>query len=343
MARYSTAVVGLPGASNLFEALRTHLLANGWTEHDVITDTAGSQDSIFKGTALDATAGNAPFVRLTVTDTTHIGLRCYSDWETATHTGANVGGAIGWSYLLVSNTPFTYVIRANPVSFYLCAKLIGAYNKVYGGFLRRGYGTAKSGMTKTTAPYGIGVTSINVASDMTGKIRVGQYIDILNHSHTAGANFANGEKVRVASVAPGAIGISALTKAYDSGALVGANVYPNMVSAQSVTSNATGATYHPLHLDGSYTSATGQNGACASQNMSLENTSDPGDADNEYTAGVFAVTANTAGKTGTRGWMYHVLSAACDRHIEDVLLDGTNDYLLVATGTTAAAAVKRND
>jgi hypothetical protein len=413
MAMFTTAVAPIPGAKSVFDGLSAHLVANGWTKHDILVQTvtgaswalgvatitatntyvvgqtvevsgitpagyngtfiitvaaAGSfkyalpsdpgawavggaasvGSTVFKGGAFDATAGNAPFIFVGVLDPTTLYFLAYTDWETATHTGANVAGASANSYLNVTNADCRYLIRANSVSFYILVKsgagaTISTTLALYAGFLRRHYGPGKSGMTKTTAGYAIGIASLAVASDMQGKIRVGQYIDILNYDHTAGANFANGEKVQVTSVAAGAIGITALTKAYGAGALVGANVYPIVVTAPSAGPNATSTPYSCLHPDGSRTSAIGQTGTAVGSMLAVYSSNDPGNLDFLRAVGPWEVSSSVAAKLGARGVAYHVQTISHDHGFEDIVKDGdgTTDWITTGCHTSQGTAMKR--
>ena len=347
MARYTAGTAALPGCSNLIEALRAHLAANGWTEHDVINGGAGAQDIVFQGSALDTAADNRPFIRVTWTAATSFAFRCYSDWDTALHSGANVAGATGSSTLTVQNAAFDYVIRANGVSFWIGALIGGVYNKVYQGFVRRGLTSARSGITTTTAPLAIGATSLPVAADMTGKLQVDQYIQVMSYTHTADVigddQWTNCELIKITSVAAGAIGCSALTKAYKSGALVGDRVYPIGAGQFTAGPNASGVLYRPFWLDGNSTSATGQPATVAGKTIFDETRNDPGDANQEYGTGVWMAYDTTTDKTGTFGMLYHVISCNVAATLGDLLQDGVTDFLLVGANGQAGTAVKRGD
>ena len=193
MARFVAGTAEPDGCVNFLTAFQSHLLANGWTVHDVLTSevtnatfasyqaiiyavndfaagawvtvtgidppeyngtfritsavagnfryynylvtpglyasggAAGPFDTVFKGTALDAVAGNAPFIRVTQGGAGRISFRCYTDWDPVTHTGANVAGAPTTQILDLTYHAVNYMIRANPYAFYVAFKAGGIF------------------------------------------------------------------------------------------------------------------------------------------------------------------------------------------------------------------------
>ncbi len=332
MAKYSTGTaVGAGAAADLMSKIATALLANGWTAHDTIS----VDDVIYKGAALDATAGNAPFVRVTRTSTTAIDFRGYSDWDTTTHAGMNVvGNTTGSSRLTVQDASFTYFMRVNSVAIYICAKLGATYNQMYAGFTRRPMSLARLGMTKTTSLYAAGVTVMALASDMTTKWQVGQAVQIVNYAHASGnANAGNVELKVIQSITSNSVTFTAVTtKAYDSGALIGEHVLPICVSAGWTTTPAT--LLWTTAIDGTRTSATAHTALVAEITLG---TDAPATNWGTYSPAAMSVISTSQ---GDRGLLYHVLffrkgSAV----VEDVVTEGTDTAVVLALGTNLSVAM----
>jgi len=339
-AQYLTGTAVGPGAVDQYLlALRASMVANGWTEIDVISTTSGSRDTVLKSTAIDPTADNVCIVRLSQSSSTALNLRCYTDWDVTLHAGANEAGA-STAQSTLQDASFAYFIRVNEFAIATVAKITGpAYHKGYAGMVRRGLPASKAGCTKTTTGYAIGVLSMAVASDMTGKLKIGQKVQIYNHSGASGsANFTNSETMTIATIGTSTLTFTAATtKAYDSGAVIGAYPFPFCViyllnvAALSATSG-----YQPLGLGGQRTSVTGQTITWIQQMLGTETNMDPGDISGEYGAGVIAGTATYAANTGFTGYPYHYeCCAAGSQVVEDVMDDGDNLYTVVSVnGTT---------
>jgi hypothetical protein len=336
MARYLAATAAGAGAGNAFlVGLIAHLESNGWTQHDVISSTPGSRDVVMRGAALDATADIRPFVRFTQTAATTIVCRAYSDWDTGTHAGMNECGAVGSSNWTVQDATFSYYAWVDGYGGWVVAKLASA-NRAYFGFARRGLPAIEAGITKTTAPLSVGATSLPVASDMTGKLRVGQKVLLMNYAHnSASGNASNVESVTITSIGASAIGCSALTKAYDAGAVLGDNVCPVLASQSTTTSSALcGGIFYPFNLDGSRTTATAQTGAHDVVIFGAETSVDPEDINSKYSAGLTTFTTAIAGKTGFKGYPRGAVAfSGGAQALDDLMDDGVYTYLVSGAGT----------
>ncbi len=341
MAFYSTGTATGTGAGDaLMVIMDTALTGGGWTMIDAINNSSGTRDKVYKGTALDATAGNAPYIRLTQTSTTNIAFRCYQDWDTTTHVGMNeTGNGTTNPSLTVQDTSFTYFMRVNPVAMLICAKIGANYNKMYAGFLRRGLGLTRSGVTKTSGSTAALATTINVASDMTSKLKVGQTIQIINYGHSsASANASHVEKRTIQSITASTVVVTVgLTSAYDSGALVGENALPVCIGG-GTSGGTTGLTSNclfPYEIDGARTSTTGQTAASNEIVLNSSSANAPSTGWNEYAPGIYDISSTTSGKTGFRGWYYHSeCTTKGAQALEDIMSDGDNDFIIVGLGTS---------
>jgi hypothetical protein len=333
MAHYFTGTaVGAGAAASLMTALDTNLVANGWTSHDVI---GAGTDVVYKSTALDATAGNAAFMRVTKTSTTAIDFRVYMDWDTSTHAGVNVtGDASGTTRLTVQDASFTYYMRVNSAAILVVAVISGTYNKIYAGFLRRTSSVSRSGMTKTTSLYALGVSTMALASDMTTKWQVGQSVHIVNFAHASGnANAANVEVMVIQSITSNSVTFTGTTtKAYDSGALVGEHVLPVTVCAGFTTVPAT--CYFPTSVAGLRTSATAHTATCTEATISSDAPS--------TTLGTYAIAYMSviSSSQSDRGIFYHMIfvkkgSAA----LLDTFSEGTDTAIVLGSGTNLVVGV----
>lgn len=341
MANYTTGTATGPGAGDaFFLAFNTHLLANSWTAHDIISTTTGARDVVWRGAALDATADNRPFIRLTQVSTTSYTVIAYADWDTTTHAGIAPAGSTGNTVLTCQDSSFAYFLWANSVAVAICLKISTSYFRTYLGFVRRGLSATRGGVTKTSAGASAAATSISVSSDMTGKLVVGQKIQIMNYGHaSASANATHCETVTITSIAAGSIGVSALVSAYDSGALVGQNPHPIMAATQNsgLTSGPITTGFMPYNLDGSRTSALGQTAATAVVIFGTETSLDPTDDGQEYGAGVQAVMGSAVNKTGLRGYMYGWWACAGGTQaLEDVMDDSVNTYIVLSIAADGA-------
>lgn len=340
MAYYETGTATGTGATNnFFLAIRTHLLANGWTEHDVISSSAGSRDVVFRSSALDATADNRSFCRIKQASTTTLEFTVYSDWDTSTHAGMNSAGGSGASCTLTTqDASFVYYLWIDTFGGIIACKIGSFINRCYLGFARRGLDSTDSGMTKSTSTLAIGATSIPVASDMTGKLRVGQKVQIVNYAHASGnANASNAEAFTITSISSSSIGCSALTKAYDSGAIIGENVIPTIVSS-GATSSLWGNAYAPINPDGTRTAVNGQTVVVNSVVFGQEANIDPGDISAKYGPGFHALTSSTSGKTDFKGYPRGTFFCAQGAQvIEDIMVAGAYSYLVMDTGASGCS------
>lgn len=332
MAHYLAGTAVGPGAAtDFFNQLLTHIQANGWT---VLWSTAST--AMAKGTPLDAVAGNAPYCYINVVNTTTIQFTGYSDVDTTTHVGIQGGSA---QSLSVQDASFSFWIRANPVACAFAVKAGTAYNKAYFGYPRRGLAPVDAGLTKTTAAVAVGTTLLPVASDMTGKLRVGVGVMLMNYAHNnASPNKANAEIVTVTGVAAGSIAVSAVTKAYDAGALIG--IAPNFSGAAIY--NGSSGTMGSLYCGYDALGGSGGYGySIYGEELSNVAYVNPTNDTKLFGSGVFAVNSTTAGKHASIGSLYHLIFFQADGSIqaEDPLDDGASTYLTIGTYVADAAAL----
>jgi hypothetical protein len=339
MAQYVSGTATGPSAiQDLMLQIDALLLANGWTVHRTISTTSGARDIVYKGTALDRTADNAPFIRLTQAALLFT-TRTYMDWDpTSSSGGINEAGTnnVSNSGATLSDTSFQYFIRVNGFAVRFVFKIGANLVRMYAGFLRRALPTIKNGVTKTTQAYALGVTTMNVASNMTSKLKVGQKVLVMNFAHNnASANKANAELLTIQSIASSSITFtSASTKAYDNGALIGENPYP-IGTLVTATGSAITGWYAATTVDGAYVSNIGNTGIVFAVEFTSESNNDPSDAYQDYTIGPYSVYANVTNKQSFCGLMYHYYrTEGGNQGTEDLMDDGINTFLVVFVSTT---------
>ncbi len=335
-ASYSSGTAIGPGALDAwYQIVRSALLAHGWTAHDIITDVSGTRDIVFKSTALDATAGNACFVRMVQTNTTNMYHLTYCDWDTSTHAGTRVAGAAATTNGTYVDNSFQYFLRVNEFAFTWCVKIGTSYNRGYAGFLRRCLAASRAGMTKVTGSISAGTVagaSIALSSDMTGKWTVGQVLLLMNYGHTSGsANASHAEALTIATIGSSSVTFTGnVLAAYDAGAIIGENVYPAVVAPTPF-----GTYYSPVWHDGSYSSAILQVSSATGTNFSLPASNNPSSTTREYSSGIVSLNFTTAAHLGLAGVQYHWIAVgAGETSLEDTLSDGTNTYVMMS-GTAA--------
>jgi hypothetical protein len=337
VAAYVTGTAVGPGAGDaFFQVLRTVMDANGWSEYDVISDSVGNRDIVFRGTAGDTTANNRPYIRVAMVSNAY-SHRVYTDWDATTHVGTHqcgtgTGGA-------TQDATFTYWIRVNEFAIAHCVKLGAVYYKSYAGFVRRAMPPAREGLTKTSSGYAAGTTTMNVDSDMTLKLKVGQKVVIYNHSNnSAGANFHNSEMLVVQSVASGSITFEYGSNfAYDAGAVIGWN--PSPVVNFYINNNEViiGSCLANMGHNGVYGGTTVHTCSVDPYIFASEVNSDPSDISLEYAPGVYIATlSSSTWGTGYHGYLYHYESAASSAQVkEDTMTDGINTYVVLGVSTTS--------
>jgi hypothetical protein len=306
--------VGPNGTDVFYGILRTAMLANGWTLYDTIANTLNNRDQVFRSTPVDATANNCCYLRITITGSTFIWY-IYVDWDPVTHTGAKQGGHT--SAATVGSNTSQYWLRVNEfaVAFSLVRPISFTHGKAYAGFVRRMMAPTKGGLTCTSTPHVGTDTTVNVMSDMTGKLLVGQRVVMYNHSHnSASANFLRAGIFRVRSLTSTTITFaSALGGAYDAGAVIGWNPHPGFVmtgSLGSVDDLASG--YACMNHDGAWGSSTNQAVALTSQVLTnTESELDPDNVEGDYRCGVFSLSSALANVNGFHGTLYHWEAVAC--------------------------------
>lgn len=329
---YASGTATGPGATDaLFQAIRTQLLANGWVILDTISDTSGSRNIVFQGTAIDATAGNKPIVQITATTTTQLTFAGYYDWDSTAHAGMGQCGSTSATILHTQDASFNYWMRTNPYSLAIATKIGAAYYKNYVGFMRRGLAATKSGVTKTTQAYAAGVTSMVVASDMTSSLKAGQYVHIVNYAHSnTSANKTNHERIQISSITSTTITFqTSTTKAYDSGALIGYNPMPIICCTDTSGTLPCAGFYVPMTLDGAaFTATPGFSlGGIGSVIESSVSSTSPEAGSGEYVGGYWVIYSAVTATAGIYGTLYSWETVyAINQLNEDIMDDGTYQF-----------------
>ena len=328
---------------DFYQLVRAHLGANGWTEHDILSDVVDTRDIVFKGTALDATTGNACLLRLALSAGKMYGI-CYADWDPTNNVGSLQAGN-GNSTIQVATTPFAYWLRTNGTSLAIATEVSTTYKFNYYGFVRRGRGQAVSGTTSLATAVTAGTNVVTVNSDMTTRLRVGQTVQIIDQSHSnASGTWGNIEAVVISAITATTITFTTnLVNAYSAGSFVGADPCPAISTAASNT-NPGVSPYFSYSLNGAWTSGTSEAGSFAADigNATAIGNLQPGYG-GERPVGVWAVDSNKAGVYARRGTLYHYLSGGFQGSNAQDLIDegdGVTDAVILYTAQTGLAMLR---
>lgn len=346
MAKYITGTATGPGATDaFFQVIRTHLTNNGWTEHDVISNTSGQRDIVFRGAALDATADNRPFIRVRQpTGTNTLDYLAYTDWDVSAHVGINdIGNTVSTTRQTYQDSSFVYFMRANSVSIAVIAKIGAAYTRAYVGFLRRQLPVHMAGVTKSSGSIAAGSTDIPVSSDLTGRLYVGQTVWLINYNHNnASANKDRVEKHTISVVSSTQITLGEVTTgAFDANTIIGENPLPITVFIQSgATIALTGTSYYSHAADATRTSATAQTGTNYHILFGPLSVDNPSQIDQRFHLGLMGNghTVGTSSARGLRGYFYHLYSSAApspQSTVEDIG-DDKNGYTYIIIGADSS-------
>ena len=329
-----------------YQAQRAHMLLNGWTEHDIISDVVDNRNIVFKGTATDATTGNAPLLQI-IWNGTQFYTLAHADWDVGTNIGAFTTGSTTASNTFVAAVPFSYWIRVNGSAVAVSTQVSTTYYFNYFGFLRGGKPASTNGTTKLSAGILAGVSSLPVSSSMVGKLRVGEKIMLIDQSHSSVAGtWQNSEIVTVSSIAAGSIGILAPTvNAYAINSFVGFDPSPNFTS-DFVISAPGNTPYGTTAMNGVYYSATSTNQRFTLTAHTLGNTSaNNPDNNGEYSSGYWELySSSTTGGKGTRGILHHYLSPVCGTMSPGDIYDegaGIVDSIILRADLSSGIAMMR--
>jgi hypothetical protein len=340
--KYQTGTVASNDA--LFQVWRTLLLANGWTAFHILADSVDNRDIVFRSSPIDAIADNRAHIRIIwILANGNFQFRVYRGWDTVAAVGFQEVGDAGISYFPGQGSSFTYFARVNPYAMAFVNKTSGPnYWCTNAGFLNRGMDPRKNGLTKTTQSYASGVTSMNVASDMTGKLKVGQRVMIMNNSNlNASPNKLNAQVRIIQAIASGSITFTAVTtQAFDSGAVIGWNPMPAFVCSPN-TPFPTGNFYTPLNLDGTASGGAGAPNQMLAKPVTYVTGSNPG-LNSEHGSLLFTVVTSVASKDGHYGILHHwrgmhpfLFSGA--NPAAEALFDASNDsFIVIGNDGTAA-------
>lgn len=331
---YRTGTVS--NSDDFYQTIRSLLTDNDWTEHDVLNNSAGTYDIVFRSpTPLDATAGNYCYIRLTRGGSEAFSLRTYCDWDTSTHAG--MFGAGGTSQTTLSASSFVYYARVNDWSLAVTSKISTSYQRGYVGFLRRGYKATKAGITKTSTGYSSGVSTMNVASDMTSKLKVGQKVTIMNNNHTSGsANAEHAEVMTLLTVNSGSLVFTGTTTlAYDTGAVIGANPIPTITFPMSTSAPLQTGFTGVWPMTGEVSGVTSQQltpGYFLMVSTNDESRVDPSDGYAEFIGGLLTAVWTSSTRNGFAGYLYHYeVVTIGSQALEDIMDDGDNTFILLYT------------
>lgn len=338
---YATASSGASNQAAVWSAIRAVLLASGWTETTIVT-TAGLRKSAFVGIAINQIAANAPVIVMGENVASNIVyFNTGSDWDPTAKSLINIAGdATINSGIATSATQNTWWIRSNGQAVFVCNLEGGFMYKAYAGWLHRNLSAGRDGLTTAVGGLSIGATTINTASSMVGKWQVGQKIQALDFAHVTGnANAANAELLTLSSVGASSVGVSALTKAYDAGALLGDR--PMNVGVMGNCFVEWGNMYTPLYKNGGRSGATSQVAFYGTQIQGVSSMK-PDTATGELPPGVIWHSWNS-GSGANNGYVGSPMDVFCcfynGQSYNDTYDDGLRQWNLIGVTTGVAVSV----
>jgi hypothetical protein len=220
---YSSFSFGPSDGQDLFNGIRTAVLAQGWTVWATYT---ANQNIIFRSPALD---GGSAFILIQMDITGgSLAIRTAADWDLAAGTAINPATSGSGVFPLVGASG-TCRFRCTNTSW--VGTFIDNDNSVLSAGLHRrlswGPGSA-SGMTE----YGTSLVTnaltagasrvLTTSTSLVGLNYVGQFVGIKNFAHVAAnANAAHYELCQITSITPTSITVANLANNYDAGAMVG--------------------------------------------------------------------------------------------------------------------------
>jgi hypothetical protein len=219
----------------------------------------------------------------------------------------------------------------------------GYHWKFYCGFLRRGLPTIRSGVTQTTSSAFYGDTVLNVATDMTGKLQVGQRVMILDNS---AASFY-GESQVIQSISPTSITFEAgMGFTHAANALIGYNPQPLVYLESGGTTAAeffsSVPSYASFTMDGYYWGPTALQAYQENIFFGTESNSDPCDYSSFHNSGIIniLVTAAVDTRSYRAGIPYHweLMSSELLRKA-DIASNGANNYVMLGCSPAGAGAM----
>ena len=323
----------------MYQQIRTMMLANGWTLIDTISDVVNNRDQVFQGGYLDSVANNRIYMRMRWVPSYFSLLPC-SAYDSGTNQAQHAAGST--SQCSCNWTNYHYYIRVNDWAVAYTFVNGGTWYKGYGGFVRRGLAPGKAGLTRTTAAYSAGATTVNVASDMTGKLQVNQKVWVYNHNNnSASANWGSHEMATIQSITAGTITFAApLSNGYDANAVIGWMAFPacsldgDQYSSDTVSYTYPYCCYYP---DCVHFGTTSQQGYTYHGIFGNEGYGDPDDVTQEFLGGVWTLHCTSSGRVGTYGYFYHYECCAGGGQIRgDLMDDGANQYYVVMGGYSSA-------
>lgn len=340
---YSTGSSGASNRAAVWDAIRSALLSAGWTE-TIVSATSGLRQSAFTGIAIDQIAGNAPVILVGENvASSFIYFQSGADWDPATKTFiAQCGDNSINSGFNTDATQNLWSIRVNGYALFVNNQVNGAGMwKAYVGWMKRGLSVPRAGITKATSTLSIGATSIPVASDLRNRLQVGQKLTISNFAHVTGnANAAHCERVTITSLGASSIGVSALAKAYDTGALVGDRCMNVAVMGNCFVEWGNCTT--PYYKDGSRTGNTNQVGFYSAV-VQGTSTVKPDANSTERPTGDIQHTWNSGSPSTANGLVgrpFHVILTQFDTQgYHDLFDDGVRQYEMIGITTGIAACV----
>jgi hypothetical protein len=255
------------------QELLTAFLSAGvqaWTEADVISAVAGSQDYVYHSLGnrnLVAGAGDTDiWIRLAQTSSgEYITGKVYQDWSPTSHTGYHVGSySGGGSYVLGSIGDAAQVdwwCVANEYEFAFAMVQGGTWSAFSIGQTIRPFSTRIGGIARNTeliaaAP---GAQTIDVDRDISTEVQVGQKVWLVNQTPDGVAlQSVDVQLVTVTGVTATDISLDGITAQVAIGSLIGIDPQPNYVTG-SLVNIAT--LYFPHLVTGAWSSEPAQVGA----------------------------------------------------------------------------------
>lgn len=227
------------GAENTIALLDTALLAAGWVRHDSLSTTPATWDVVYFSDGEDGRA--RIYIRITREDASpqhKIGIAAYGFWDSVGSTGYNKAGDETNETLidLSTNAAFGLYFGLWCSKDELLFSYVDSFTFIYSGYvwcgdLHRTLPDSMDGRTVSTANVSLGSdVAIPVAHDLTGRLRPGQTIHVINQDTDVSTGDATDSTI-VKAVTATHVTVETLSNNYDDGALIG--LYPQAVFAAS--------------------------------------------------------------------------------------------------------------
>lgn len=236
--------------ADLMATLQAHLVTTvGWTLHDQESD-GSDHSAVFTSPGENGRESICLFIQRTST-TNRLYTRAYQSWDNETHQGFYAAYQTSYTYIRTSETPFLYWMYADLNHWFVVTKIGSTYYGHYAGIIQRNW---SDDVAITQAPISTGDDQ-TLQVDEAGFLEEGHDYFLADHREF--------ERVTVTSVntsvAPHQVTLASVPRAFATGARLGEDPLPNIVSRYDAP-----GTFYACNHSGNYSSASSQTGSCES-------------------------------------------------------------------------------